>query len=137
MNTSREVGGRELPLWRQLILQILCLVIAAEVLFPIMYIVTLSFSSKETRPSSLELFPQELSLVAYKQVIDRPTANPVTFGELLRNSFVLSIGVGLAALLVAVLAAYAFSRFNFKLRQVLMILVFVPLLMPGIGLATP
>ncbi|MBV6450957.1 MAG: Maltose transport system permease protein MalG [Anaerolineales bacterium] len=137
MNTSRETGGRELPLWRQLLLQILCLVIAAEVLFPIMYIVTLSFSSRETRPASLELIPREISLTAYKQVIDRPTANPITFLELLRNSFLLSVGVGLAALMIAVLAAYAFSRFKFKMRQALMVLVFVPLLMPAIGLATP
>lgn len=136
-NTSREVGGRELPLWRQLLLQLMCLLIAAEVMFPIMYIITLSLSSQTSRPSSLELFPREISFVAYQQVLDRPTANPVTFLELLRNSFMLSVGVGLVAVLVAVIAAYAFSRFKFKLRQTLMILVFVPLLMPGIGLATP
>ena len=137
MNTSGEVGGRDLPLWRQILLQLLALFILAEVMFPIMYIITLSFSSKSTRPSSLELFPKELSLVAYQQVLDRPTANPVTFLELLRNSFVLSLSVGLVALLIAVTAAYAFSRFKFKLRQVLMIMVFIPLLMPAIGLATP
>ncbi|HEX2994739.1 MAG TPA: ABC transporter permease subunit [Anaerolineales bacterium] len=137
INTSREVGGRDLPLWKQLLLQLLALLILAEVMFPIMYIITLSFSSKSTRPSSLELFPKEISFVAYQQVLDRPTANPVTFIELLRNSFFLSVGVGLAALLVAVSAAYAFSRFNFRMRQVLMVLVFVPLLMPAIGLSTP
>jgi len=137
INTSNEVGGRDLPLWRQLLLQLLTFAILAEVMFPIMYIITLSFSSKATRPSSLELFPKELSLVAYQQVLDRPTANPVTFIELLRNSFVLSFTVGLAALLIAVSAAYAFSRFKFRLRQVLMIMVFIPLLMPMIGLAAP
>ena len=137
INTSNEVGGRDLPLWRQLLLQLLTFVILAEVMFPIMYIITLSFSSKATRPSSLELFPKEFSLVAYQQVLDRPTANPVTFIELLRNSFLLSVAVGLAALLIAVSAAYAFSRFKFKLRQVLMITVFIPLLMPMVGLATP
>ena len=137
MNTSGEVGGRDLPLWRQILLQLLAFLILAEVMFPIMYIISLSFSSKATRPSSLELFPKELSLVAYQQVLDRPTANPVTFLELLRNSFVLSLSVGLIALLIAVTAAYAFSRFNFKLRQTLMIMVFIPLLMPAIGLATP
>lgn len=136
-NTSREVGGRDLPLWRQLLLQLLTLAIAAEVLFPIMYIVTLSFSSKSTRPSSLELFPKEISLSAYKQVLDHPTGNPVTFTQLLKNSFFLSVGVGLIALLIAVTAAYAFSRFKFKLRQVLMVLVFIPLLMPTVGLSTP
>lgn len=137
MNTSNEVGGRDLPLWRQLLLQLLSLFIMAEVMFPIMYVITLSFSSKSTRPSSLELFPKEFSLIAYQQVLDHPTANPVSFIELLRNSFALSLGVGLAALLIAVTAAYAFSRFKFKLRQVLMIMVFIPLLMPAIGLSTP
>ena len=137
MNTSREVGGRDLPLWRQILLQVLTLVIALEVLFPIMYIVTMSFSSRTTRPSSLELIPRELSLTAYQQVLDRPTANPVSFNELLRNSFLLSVGVGLVSLFVAVSAAYAFARFKFKMRQVLMIMVFIPLLMPTVGLATP
>jgi len=137
MNTSNEVGGREVPLWRQILLQVLTLVIALEVMFPIMYIITLSFSSKTTRPSSLEIIPKELSLVAFQQVLDRPTANPVTFTQLLTNSFMLSVGVGLVALLVAVTAAYSFSRFKFKARQVLMVMVFIPLLMPGVGLATP
>ena len=137
MNPSGEVAGRDLPLWRQILLQLVALLILAEVMFPIMYIITLSFSSRSTRPSSLELFPKELSLTAYQQVLDRPTANPVTFVELLRNSFMLSFSVGILALLIAVTAAYAFSRFKFKLRQVLMIMIFIPLLMPAIGLATP
>lgn len=137
INTSGQTSGRNLPLWRQILLQILCLLILASVMFPIMYILTLSFSSKTTRPSSLQLIPQEISVEAYKQVLDHPTGNPVTFTELLRNSVSLSVGVGAVALLVAVTAAYSFSRFNFKMREVLMVLVFIPLLMPGVGLVTP
>lgn len=138
MDTSGGKGvGRKLPLWRQLMIQILCLIIFAEVMFPIMYVITMSVSTKSERPSSLQLFPTEFSLGAFKQVIDRPTANPVTFLTLLRNSFLLSFGVGLLAILIAVSAAYAFSRFNFPMRAVLMIMVFVPLLMPAVGLATP
>jgi arabinogalactan oligomer/maltooligosaccharide transport system permease protein len=137
MNTSNQKSGRSLPLWRQLLLQLLTLAIGFEVMFPIMYIITMSFSSKTERPSTLQLIPTELSTVAYQQVLNRPTANPVTFLELLKNSFLLSFGVGLVALLVAVTAAYAFSRFHFKMRQVLMVLVFIPLLMPAVGLSTP
>jgi len=137
MNTSGQTGGRNLPLWRQLILQLISIAILASVMFPIMYIVTLSFSSKTTRPSQLELIPKEISFVAYQQVLDKPTGNPVTFAELLRNSFMLSMGVGAVALAVAVSAAYAFSRFKFKMREVMMILVFIPLLMPAVGLSTP
>ncbi len=138
MDTSGSKGvGRRLPLWRQLLIQLLCLVIFVEVMFPLMYVITMSLSPKGERPSALQLFPTQVSLTAFKQVLDRPTANPVTFLVLLRNSFLLSFGVGLAALLIAVSAAYAFSRFHFSLRQVLMILIFIPLLMPAVGLATP
>jgi arabinogalactan oligomer / maltooligosaccharide transport system permease protein len=137
INTSGEKGGRALPLWRQLVLQLVCLIILAEVLFPIMYVVTLAFSSQTTRPSSLQLFPKEISLGAFKQVLDHPTANPVTFIQLLRNSSFLSIGVGAIALLIAVSAAYAFARFKFPGRAFLMVLVFIPLLMPAVGLSTP
>jgi arabinogalactan oligomer/maltooligosaccharide transport system permease protein len=137
INTSWKEGGRGLPLWRQLLLQILTILIAIEVMFPIMYIITMSFSSESRRPSKLQLFPKEISLVAYGQVLDHPTANPVSFLELLRNSFLLSFGVGLLAVLIAVSAAYAFSRFKFSMRQILMVMVFIPLLMPAIGLATP
>ncbi len=137
LNTSNEVGGRDFPLWKQILIQLLAIFITLTVMFPIMYVITLAFSSKSSRPSALELIPQEISFVAFQQVLDRPTANPVTFIELLRNSSMLSFGVGLVALLVAVTAAYAFSRFKFKMRQVLMIMVFIPLLMPGVGLATP
>jgi arabinogalactan oligomer/maltooligosaccharide transport system permease protein len=138
MNTSGSAdAGERLPLWRQLVIQLLCILIVIEVMFPIMYVITLSLSSQSTRPSSLELFPREISFTAYAQVLDRPTANPVTFVQLLRNSFLLSLGVGFAALLVSITAAYSFSRFKFKARQILMILVFIPLLMPGVGLSTP
>jgi arabinogalactan oligomer/maltooligosaccharide transport system permease protein len=136
-NTSKKEGGRGLPLWRQLLLQVLTVIIAIEVMFPIMYIITMSFSTETRRPSTLQLIPKEISLIAYQQVLDHPTANPVSFVELLRNSFLLSFSVGLLAVLISVSAAYAFSRFNFSFRQVLMVMVFIPLLMPGIGLATP
>jgi arabinogalactan oligomer/maltooligosaccharide transport system permease protein len=138
MDTSGGRGtGRKLPLWRQLVLQVVCLLLLLEVMFPLMYVITMSLSSHSERPSTLRLIPNELSLVAFKQVVQQPTANPVSFLVLLRNSTLLSFGVGAIALLIAVTAAYAFSRFNFKLRQVLMVLVFIPLLMPGVGLLTP
>jgi arabinogalactan oligomer/maltooligosaccharide transport system permease protein len=137
INTSGQTSGRNLPLWRQILLQVLSIFILGSVLFPIMYIVTLSLSSKTSRPSTLELIPKEVSFIAYQQVLDHPTGNPVTFNELLRNSIFLSFGVGAVALLVAVTAAYSFSRFNFKMREVLMVLVFIPLLMPAVGLSTP
>jgi len=137
MNTSGEKAGRSLSLGRQLVLQLICLAITASVLFPIMYLVTLAFSSNPGRPSALDLFPREISLVAFEQVLTKPTANPVTFLELLRNSLALSLGVATFAVLVAVTAAYAFARFRFKGRAFLMVAVLFVILMPSVGLSTP
>lgn len=137
VKTSGDKGGRALPLGRQIALQLLCVFIAVTVLFPIMYIVTLAFSSSESRPSTLQLIPQELSLVAFEKVLDQPTANPVTFVELLRNSLLLSLSVASVALVIAVTAAYAFARFKFAGRQFLMMSVFFVILMPGVGLSLP
>ena len=137
MNTSNEKGGRALPLGRQLFLQLLCILIGLTVMFPIMYIVTLSLSSSDSRPSALNLIPTEFSTVGFQKVLDQPTANPVTFAELLRNSLALSLGVASAALLIAVSAAYAFARFKFAGRQFLMMAVFFVILMPGVGLSLP
>ncbi len=58
INTSGEKAGRSLSLGRQLVLQLICLAITAAVLFPIMYLVTLAFSSSPDRPSALDLFPR-------------------------------------------------------------------------------
>ena len=137
MNTSNEKGGRALSLGRQLFLQLLCILIGLTVMFPIMYIVTLSLSSSDSRPSALNLIPTEFSMVGFQKVLDQPTANPVTFAELLRNSLALSLGVASAALLIAVSAAYAFARFKFAGRQFLMMAVFFVILMPGVGLSLP
>ncbi|HQZ53455.1 MAG TPA: ABC transporter permease subunit [Thermoflexales bacterium] len=137
MNTSNEKGGRALSLGRQLFLQLLCILIGLTVMFPIMYIVTLSLSSSDSRPSALNLIPTEFSTVGFQKVLDQPTANPVTFAELLRNSLALSLGVASAALLIAVSAAYAFARFKFAGRQFLMMAVFFVILMPGVGLSLP
>ena len=137
MNTSNEKGGRALPLGRQLFLQLLCILIGITVMFPIMYIVTLSLSSSDSRPSALNLIPTEFSTVAFERVLDRPTGNDVTFLELLRNSLALSLGVATVALLIAVSAAYAFARFKFAGRQFLMMAVFFVILMPGVGILLP
>jgi arabinogalactan oligomer/maltooligosaccharide transport system permease protein len=137
MNTSGAKAGRSLPLYKQLILQAICLAITASVLFPIMYLVTLAFSSNPNRPSQLQLIPQEFSLTAFEQVLTKPTANPVTFLELLRNSLVLSLGVAGFAVAIAVTAAYAFARFRFRGRAFLMVAVLFVILMPAVGLSTP
>ncbi len=127
-------AGRKLPLGRQLALQALLLFIAFTVIFPILWIVTLSLDPRNiSRPTDLKLIPTGASLQAYQDVIRQPTSNKISFLGLAFNSFKLAAGTALASVIVGVLAAYSFSRFRFKGREGLMLGVVTVLMLPSIA----
>lgn len=131
---STAGAGRPLPLGRQLLLQLALLLIAFTVLFPIVWIFSLSLDpSNISRPTELRLIPPGASTQAYAAVIARPTNNDISFGALAFNSFRLSAGVAIISVLIGVLAAYAFSRFQFRGRGALMISVLTVLMLPAIA----
>jgi arabinogalactan oligomer/maltooligosaccharide transport system permease protein len=131
-------SGRQLPILQHLGLQLFCLFVAFTVLFPIMWIVSMSLDPRNiARPTELQLIPPGASLDAYAAVLDKPTANPVTFRELAFNSFKLAAGVSVMAVLIGVSAAYAFSRFKFMGRQSLMIAVLAITVIPGVATIAP
>ena len=128
----------KLPLRKQLLLQAILLFITLIVMFPIMWIVSLSLDPRGiSRPTELMLIPQGASLQAYKDIIDQPTANPVTFTQLTLNSLKLTGGVSLFALLVAITAAYTFSRKQFPGRKILMLGIITVLMLPAIATIAP
>jgi arabinogalactan oligomer/maltooligosaccharide transport system permease protein len=131
-------AGRSLKGWQQLLLQLFCIFIAATVLFPILWIVSMSLDPRDiARPTELNLIPPGASLAAYAAVVDKPTNNPVTFAELAFNSFKLAGGVSAFSVLIGVSAAYAFSRLRFGGRQGLMIAVLAVTNMPAIATIAP
>ncbi len=129
---------RKLPLGKQLLYQALLLLITFTVVFPVLWIVTMSLDPRDiSRPTELTLFPPGASLQAYMRVLDKPTANPVTFAELAFNSFKLAGGVALASVLIGVTAAYAFSRISFPGRRLLMIAIIAVLMLPSLATIAP
>lgn len=131
-------AGRQLSIWQQLGLQALCLLVAFSVLFPILWVVSMSLDPRNIqRPTELRLIPPGASFDAYAAVLARPTANPVSFAQLALNSFRLAGGVAVMALLIGVSAAYAFSRFNFRGRQTLMIGVLAITVLPAVATIAP
>ncbi|NJN16185.1 MAG: ABC transporter permease subunit [Oscillochloris sp.] len=131
-------AGRRLPILQHLLLQAFCLLIAFSVLFPILWIVSMSIDPRNiARPTELNLFPPGASFEAYLAVMDKPTANPVTFAQLALNSFKLAGGVSLLAVLIGISAAYAFSRFKFRGRQMLMISVLAITVIPAVATIAP
>ena len=131
-----RTGERGMSLGAQLLSQLLLLIIAATVLYPILWVVSMSFDPRDiSRPTELRLNPFDggLSLKAYQQVFKQPTANPVSLGQLIFNSFRLATITGIASIIVGVFAAYSFSRLRFKGRQALMVAVLTVLMLPSIA----
>lgn len=126
--------SRRLSFWQQLGLQLFLGVIALTVLYPMLWIFSISINpTDDIRPKELDLFPAGATLDAYRIVIEQPTPNPVSFSRLAFNSFKLSFFTGLASVLIGVSAAYAFSRLRFFGRQTLMISVLAVLMLPAIA----
>jgi arabinogalactan oligomer/maltooligosaccharide transport system permease protein len=132
---GRSPRGR-LSTGQQLLLQVICLLITATVLFPILWIFSLALDPRNlSRPDSL--IPPGASLDAFARVIAQPTSDNIGLLELARNSFLLASFVALFSVLIGVLAAYAFSRLRFRGREVLMIAILGVLMLPAVATIAP
>jgi arabinogalactan oligomer/maltooligosaccharide transport system permease protein len=123
---------------RQLLLQALCLLILATVLFPIVWVFSLSLDPlSRSRPIGLNIIPANATFDAYAQVLRQPTNNPISFFELALNSLKIALGTSLVSVGIGVSAAYAFSRLRFRGREVLMIAILGVLMLPAVATLTP
>lgn len=78
------------------------------------------------------LIPDQPTLDAYARVLDRPG-----FQQALINSVVIAMGSLILTLIVGVPAAYAFARFQFRGRHLLLLFSLLPMLVPKVGLMYP
>ncbi|MEW5992196.1 MAG: ABC transporter permease subunit [Chloroflexota bacterium] len=129
---------RRLPLGRQIVIQLVLLFITASVLFPIVWIVSMSLDPRNlSRPDGLNLIPPGASFDAFQKVIAQPTTNPISFLELAFNSLKIAVGSSVVAVAVGITAAYAFSRLKFRGREALMIAVLGVLMLPSVATIIP
>lgn len=129
---------KDMPIGKQIALQAILLLITFTVMFPIMWIVSLSLDPRGiARPTELTLIPPGATLEAYMAVMDKPTNNPVTFVELVFNSLKLATGVAFFSVAVGVLAAYVLSRRQFPGRELFMLGVITVLMLPSIATIAP
>ncbi len=135
---TRKLHRNTLSTGRQASLQIVCLLITLTVLFPIVWIVSIALDPRNiARPDGLNLIPPGATLDAFAQVIRQPTQNPVGFAQLAFNSLVIAAVVSFSSVSIGVLAAYAFSRLQFRGREFLMIAVLAVLMLPAVATIAP
>jgi arabinogalactan oligomer/maltooligosaccharide transport system permease protein len=127
-----------LTIRRQVILQVLCIFIAVTVLFPIVWIFSMSIDPRNfARPDALNLIPPGASFEAYAKVIAKPTGNDISFLGLMKNSLIIAVSSSVIAVGIGVTAAYAFARLRFRGRGALMIAVLGVLMLPGVATLVP
>jgi arabinogalactan oligomer/maltooligosaccharide transport system permease protein len=142
--TGRKAGEeRSRPLTRgEVIEDVLVhaglLFVAFIVLFPILWIFSMALDPRNiSRPTSLDLIPGGASLRAFDRVLTEPLANNVMFSTMLKNSLIVSVGVALSVVVLAVSAAYAFSRFHFPGRTWGLFMFIAVLMLPQVATLAP
>ena len=125
----------KMTLKKQIISQILAILVLLAVIFPVLWIISMAIDPRNvSRPSTL--IPPGASLAAFAKIFSKPTSNPVTFLELLRNSTLLAVGVSAFTVLIGTTAAYAFSRFRFPGRQAGMLGFIIVQMLPSVATVT-
>ena len=111
---------------KSLIVQIICILIALLILFPILYAFSVSFMENgEILSRTPHFFPTKISLENYK------TAWTATLlPRYIVNSFIVAIVCSVSRILLGSMAAYAFSFFEFKGKRILFGLTLSTMMIP-------
>ncbi len=113
----------------------LWLPLAALVLWtlgPFLISISVSFKAPAQVFADPGLIPSEPTLDAYKRTLARPG-----FQSALWNSVVIAFGSLVLTLIIGVPAAYAFARYRFRGRHLMLLFALLPMLVPKVGLMFP
>ena len=122
-----------MKLWaRRSIRWIVLLILAVWTTFPILMTLSVSLKTRAAVGTDPGLIPSNPTLEAYAGVIAQQG-----FKGAFLNSVLVGLGTSLLTLVLAVPAAYAFARYRFRGRHLLLLFTLLPRLIPGLGLMVP
>lgn len=118
--------GRRLRVGLPLIL------LALWTFIPFLVAISVSLKNRVETFADLGLIPTQPTLNAYQEVLSDPN-----FLNAFMNSAIVGIGTAIITIVVGLPAAYAFARFNFRGRHLLLLFTLLPRLVPSIGVMVP
>jgi ABC-type glycerol-3-phosphate transport system permease component len=131
----RKAGGAGAVAWswvRRLGVWIPLIALIVWTFLPFLITLSISLKSQGEVYANFGLIPESTTIDAYQRVIARPG-----FRGAFINSVVVGIGTTVMTLVIAVPAAYAFARFKFRGRHLLLLFTLLPRLVPSLGLMIP
>ena len=136
MSPERRRGshrdGRTKRWLRRIAIWVPLLALAVWTIYPVLMTLSISFKTKADVSADPGLIPENPTLDGYRSVLERQG-----FQDAFVNSMVVGLGTALLTVLLAVPAAYAFARFRFRGRHLLLLFTLLPRLIPGLGLMVP
>ena len=119
--------------------RIVVLVTIIAILFPILYIFSLSLRTEATvYQDTLLLIPKQVTLSNYANAWDlAKTRLNVSFLQMFRNSVVCTVGAIVLAITIAVLGSFSFSNYRFKGKEFLFTSIIASYVVPAQVLLIP
>jgi multiple sugar transport system permease protein len=129
---GRQWGPTVAKWLRKLLLGIPLVVLVLWTLGPLLVSFSVSFKTRGEVFAYPTLLPANPTLEPYREVLARPG-----FRGAFVNSILVGLGTAALTLVLAVPAAYAFARFKFRGRHLLLLFTLIPRLIPSLGLMVP
>ena len=116
---------------KKIIFFVILTLICAVWVFPMLWALLTSFKSElEIQSMGFHMWPREWTLDNYKQLLDGNESSPVL--QWFINSMIIAIGHMLPVLVLVSLAAYGYTRLNFKYRDALFGFLLATMMLPGV-----
>lgn len=128
----RTAGSRLRRALRTALLSLPLVALVVWTLAPFLVTLSVSFKHRAEVFADPGLIPSSPNFEAYREVL---TSDSFTSSFL--NSVIIGFGTTVLTLLIGVPAAYAFARFNFRGRHLLLLFTLLPRLVPSLGLMVP
>lgn len=130
MGEEKKMAG-----WKNIALCVISVLLLCLLLFPLYWIVVTSLKTeKEIFQIPPTLFPQILNTKSYAAQVESGDFNMFqSFG----NSFIISMGATLLAVVLSVPASYGIAKYRFRGRKVMMLGFLVTQMLPVAVLLTP
>lgn len=117
---------------RRVLVWIPLTVLVVWTVLPILMTLSISFKTPPEVYSAPSLIPGNPTFAAYQEIFNRQG-----FRGAFMNSVITGFSTAVLTLLIAVPAAYAFARFRFRGRHLLLLFTLLPRLIPSLGLMVP
>jgi multiple sugar transport system permease protein len=130
--TEVQARGRSRSLWRTVAIYLVLLIVCVLVLFPIYWMLTISFKTPRDIYRAPSLFPAAPTLDNYRTLIDKKH-----FFVNIRNSLIVAGSTTLVSVFISSLAAYSLVRLKYRLRGLIGRLILLSYLTPASLLFIP